>query len=425
MDDKNNNKQFRVYDITRKYIRLSVDETIARGLNKWQNWECSGGARGLYIDYDGNVWVCNTASAKLNRFNYVSWRKYAEEWKLKHWQPYVENGEYNEKIIPPEWQAGGPQWLKMNVEHSREPNVYTKILPTTEQAKKENPGFIGNINDTLQFTKNWFVCPWESCGCGADVVLSKAKTKAARTILSVTNKGWPGKEATLKDQVDDIGSPIGVETHFPVPYQVLWDLGRKCNYDCHYCWPAVHNKVDPHKDYDLLIRTFDHIIDNWAGGESIRWNFGGGEPTLHPRFIDLMKHLKSRNQWTLVTSNGTRDYKYWGELIQNLNTVLMSAHFDGLISEKEEDRFVRNIQTICEHFNNHDDDHWIEVKLMTPPKYIERSLNLKKKILDLNLIQNVGANGRINGVISMVPIRKDSSSLVEYTDEQIQLMQTQ
>jgi len=425
MDDKNNNKQFRIYDSSRKYIRLSVDETIARGLNKWKNWQCSGGARGLYIDYDGNAWVCNTASSKLNRFNYDSWKNFAESWKTLHWKPYVRDYKYDESIIPEQWAAGGPEWLKMNDAHSREPNVYVKPLPTNEQTKKENIGFIGNINDSLEFTKAWFTCPWDSCGCGADVVLSKAKTKADRGVLSVTNSGWAGKDETTNDLVDEIDSPIAVETHFPVPYQVLWDLSRKCNYDCSYCWPAVHNKVDPHKDYDLMIKTFDNIIDNWAEGESIRWNFGGGEPTLHPEFINLMKHLKKRKQWTLVTSNGTRDYKYWKELIPNLNTVLMSAHFDGLISEKEEDRFVRNIQVICEHFNEHDDDHWIEIKLMTPPQYVERSLSLRKKILDLNLVQNVGANGRINGVISMVPIRKDSSSLVDYTEEQIKLMQNQ
>ena len=425
MDDKNNNKQFRIYDDTKKYIRLSVDETIARGLNKWKDWECSGGVRGLYIDYDGNMWVCNTASSKLNRFDYVGWRQYAHDWRAIHWKDYVVNGQYDENIIPPQWQAGGPEWLKMNVEHTRRPGAFVKILPTTEESKANNPGFIGNINDDIEFNKSWFKCPWDSCGCGADVVLSKAKNKEYQKYLTVTNSGWIGKEMTLNDLVDDIGEQVGVETHSPVPYQVLWDLSRKCNYDCHYCWPAVHNKVDPHKDYDFMIKTFNNIIDNWAQGETIRWNFGGGEPTLHPDFIDLMKHLKKRNQWTLVTSNGTRDYKYWRELIKHLNTVLMSAHFDGLHSEKEEDRFVRNIQVICEHFNEHDDDHWLEVKLMTPPKYIERSLNLRQKILDLNLIQNVGANDRVNGVISIVPIRKDSGSLVEYTDEQLEIMQIQ
>ena len=75
MHDANTNKQFRIYDKTSKYIRLSVDETIARNLNRWQDWQCSAGVRGLYIDFDGNLWICNTASAKLDRFNTPGWEQ--------------------------------------------------------------------------------------------------------------------------------------------------------------------------------------------------------------------------------------------------------------------------------------------------------------------------------------------------------------
>ena len=215
--------------------------------------------------------------------------------------------------------------------------------------------------------------------------------------------------------------------NFPIPYQVLWDLGRLCNYDCHYCWPGVHNRTSEHKDIKFLIESSDKIIDLWAKKQTIRWNFGGGEPTLHPNFIEFMQHLKRRNQWTLVTSNGTRDHRYWQKLIPHLNAVLLSAHFDGLKSTKEEDRFVKNIEVICEHFNQHDDDHWLEVKIMTPPGYVQRSVNLKEKIHKLNIVNNIGANKRINGVISLVPIRSinDSSNLVEYTDSELELMKQQ
>ena len=43
---------------------FSVDEVIANNLNKWKDWKCSAGVRSLYIDYDGNVWIANCASAK-------------------------------------------------------------------------------------------------------------------------------------------------------------------------------------------------------------------------------------------------------------------------------------------------------------------------------------------------------------------------
>ena len=140
-----------------------------------------------------------------------------------------------------------------------------------------------------------------------------------------------------------------------------------------------------------------------------------------------MKHLKNRNQWTMVTTNGTRDHKYWSEAAQYLNSINMSAHFDGLQDEKDEDRFVRNIEAICKHFDEHDDDHWLEVKLMAPPKYIDRAVKLRDKIKALGTLDKPGANGRIKGMLSLVPIRSlgDSGTLVDYTEEQLEIFRTQ
>ena len=69
------NKQLRLYDSNGKYTRASVDETIARGHNAWKGWKCSAGVRGMYIDYDGNIWKANCFSTKLERFNRPGWKE--------------------------------------------------------------------------------------------------------------------------------------------------------------------------------------------------------------------------------------------------------------------------------------------------------------------------------------------------------------
>jgi hypothetical protein len=327
MDDANTNKQFRIYDESEKYIRLSVDETIARGLNKWQGWQCSAGVRALYIDFDGNLWICNTASAKLDRFNFDGWRAI-----LKQNKPANPTEEW--------W----PIQNKLGLEYRKTKEAFQKVLPNTVENKTQFPGFLGNIFDGYDLPTSWFKCPWDSCGCGADVIVSNDKSTMYKPMLSVTNGGWEAKESTLDDVVDAISDPVAVEMNFPIPYQVLWDLGRRCNYDCSYCWTSVHNRTDDHKDYDLLVSTADNLIDNWSNKESIRWNFGGGEPTLHPKFLEFLKHLKSRDQWIMLTSNGTRDHKYWAEAVQYLNSINLSAHFDGLLDEKDEDRFIKNVK---------------------------------------------------------------------------------
>ena len=122
----------------------------------------------------------------------------------------------------------------------------------------------------------------------------------------------------------------------------------------------------------------------------------------------------------MVTSNGTRSAKYWSETIQYLNSVNLSAHFDGLHGEKEENKFIENCNVICDHFDSHNDDHWLEIKIMSPPKYFNRALNLKNKILNNTSISKLGANNRIKGFVSMVPIRdiNDGARLVQYRSEE-------
>jgi MoaA/NifB/PqqE/SkfB family radical SAM enzyme len=391
-DAINTNRQFRLYDADENYMRLSVDETIARELNKWQGWKCSAGVRGLYIDYDGNIWNCNTASSKLDRFNKGEWKKV--EFLMKQGDTKPDTSK-----------------------------VFKLSLDNTEENKKKHWGFLGNVSEGYQLPKEWVTCPFNSCGCGADVVLSKAKTNDDRQMLAVTNWGDKGRDGTSADYRDTVKDPVAVETNFQVPYQILWDLGRFCNYDCNYCWSSVHNRTDPHKDYDDLIRVSDDIITNWAKGKQIRWNFGGGEPTLHPKFLDWMQYLKSRNQWTLVTTNGSRDTKYWKKLIPFLNSVNMSAHF----SQVDEDRFIRNIEVICEYFDVHSDDHWLEIKLMAPPEYFDRALAMRERIQKLGVLDKPGAYGRIKGVMSLVPIRSlgDAGTIVEYSPEQLQILSNQ
>ena len=412
MDDANTNKQFRLYDATGKYIRLSVDETIAGGLTAWKNWHCSAGVRALYIDYDGNIWMCNASSGyQTDNFNYANWVKFSSERKSKYGTD--------------EWEKIKPMYIK---EFRKREDAYTnKMLPNNDITRSKKIGYLGNIDDDFTINTSWVKCPWDKCNCGADVILSKAKTEVDMKMLAVTHDGYYGKKRTLSDQVTSIGEVTAVEMNFPIPYQILWDLGRLCNYDCSYCWPNVHNRHEEHKEYDSLLNTCDTIINDWSHGEAIRWNFGGGEPTLHPKFLDLLKHLKSRNQWTMVTSNGTRDHKYWAQVAETVNSINLSAHFDGLKDDKDEDRFVRNVETICKHFDEHNDDHWLEVKLMAPPQHFDRALNLREKIKALGMLDKPGANGRIKGVLSLVPIRSlgDSGTLVEYTTEQLEILREQ
>ncbi len=411
-DVENTNKQIRHYDDSGNYIRLSVDETIANNLNAWQGWSCTAGVKGLYIDFDGNVWVCNTASATVSRFSYQD-NKTAAIKIAKNIRQSMDKTINND------------EWIELAT------NTYKKYLKTDASAKKiykkeDNlPGLLGNIFDGFEIPKKPIECRWKSCGCGADVFLAKAKNENSLDNMPVSKDGYEGQYRSKNKLIPEIDEKniVGVETDFPLPYQILWDLGRNCNYDCSYCWPSVHNRDGEHKSLETMISTADKLITEWANDNSIRWNFGGGEPTINPYFLDFIKYLKNRNQFILVTSNGSRPRKYWKDAIQYINSVNLSVHFEFA----DENKLINNIEEICRHFDEHDDDHWLEIKLMCTPISINRAVALRDNIKNNTTMMKIGANNRIKGAISLVPIRSlgDSGVLVDYTTEQLSILQSQ
>jgi len=100
----------------------------------------------------------------------------------------------------------------------------------------------------------------------------------------------------------------------------------------------VHNKTDPHKKLDVMKRVVDQVHDNWSGPEMIRWSFGGGEPTVNPDFLPLVAYIKSRGDYVLTVSNGSRNPEYYAKLARVVDCIQLSVHFEYWKS----DNFVLN-----------------------------------------------------------------------------------
>ena len=40
--------------------------------------------------------------------------------------------------------------------------------------------------------------------------------------------------------------------HIQQSVKVEWNLGKRCNYDCSYCPPVIHDNTSPHTDIQIL-----------------------------------------------------------------------------------------------------------------------------------------------------------------------------
>jgi len=118
-------------------------------------------------------------------------------------------------------------------------------------------------------------------------------------------------------------------------FTVSWLLGRYCNYNCSYCWPYARSDTKDHRPTGLVIKTIDEIKrqarDN--GFNSFHFSFSGGEPTLHPGFLEILSHYSSdmencNNQTTHITSNISRGMRWFEKYVtatKDLNRVSVTA----------------------------------------------------------------------------------------------------
>ena len=83
--------------------------------------------------------------------------------------------------------------------------------------------------------------------------------------------------------------------------EVTIEVRNPCNYRCHYCVAAGHND-DPVLPFDLdaIARSLEAITAELV---VTAFDCGGGEPTIHPQFADLVRLCAARGPVSFPTNN--------------------------------------------------------------------------------------------------------------------------
>jgi len=87
-------------------------------------------------------------------------------------------------------------------------------------------------------------------------------------------------------------------------FTVSWLLGRFCNYHCSYCWEHGRSDDKDHRPTELCLETIDKIKKQARerGFNSFHFSLSGGEPTLHPGYLEILKYLGDDIKNTNYTS---------------------------------------------------------------------------------------------------------------------------
>lgn len=239
-------------------------------------------------------------------------------------------------------------------------------------------GWIGNINNPTgpislrQLTdRSWIKCSKTTCACGADMVISKVKN--AEDKLKYFNKD--GKLATniIENDRLDYDAVYSAETEkFKT---VTWDLGRLCNFDCHYCSKNSHNSFDPVKNLKFFLNAYENIKRWNVSKERIKFAMTGGEPTVYKDYLPFIKILKEEDHIIHTTTNGSNTEKYYAELAE-YSDVAFSIHLE-YVKRLGLEKFIENIKSAAEttekghRENTNARFNWVIVRIMLDPGNLE------------------------------------------------------
>ena len=187
---------------------------------------------------------------------------------------------------------------------------------------------------------------------------------------------------------------------------VTWMLGNVCNYACSYCPSALHDGSRPWVSSRRFLRFIERLVQlAKLEGRRIYIQLGGGEVTLIPDFLDVLKELKNLGCQTAIISNGTRGGNWWSEAVEYLDEAILTFH--------PENAQLKHFRSIVDIASRKTRTH---VNIAAPPDYFEVALGTAQYLVKT-------CN---DFTITLKPMLVDfGDTLYPYSDEQLQIMQLQ
>lgn len=200
--------------------------------------------------------------------------------------------------------------------------------------------------------------------------------------------------------------PIKVEKALPMNYKFIeWKLHNVCNNDCSYC----HSNNKNGTSYWLDINTYKKYTDKlvkMCNGEPFWIQITGGEPTLYPEFIELIKYIHDSGAYTALLSNGVRTLRWWEELKQTQSLDILTLTF-----HPEQTSNYKHIADVINLF--HDEP----VKTIINITHTKENINLAFEAFEY-FKKNTGC---ISTIKPMIVELSEETTDEDYTEEQLKI----
>jgi organic radical activating enzyme len=109
---------------------------------------------------------------------------------------------------------------------------------------------------------------------------------------------------------------------------VEWTLGNKCTFACSYCPEILHDGSAGWHDHQKVVSFLDECYDHYHTklGREVIVQYTGGEPTVYPKFKQLINYAKERGVMQSMISNGSRTLRFWREVAPVFDKIHLSYH---------------------------------------------------------------------------------------------------
>ncbi len=115
---------------------------------------------------------------------------------------------------------------------------------------------------------------------------------------------------------------------------IVWNMTRTCNLNCVHCYSQSKNLQ---YNNELTLEEGKAFIDDISAFGSPVLLFSGGEPLMHPHFLDLCFYAKSKGMRAVISTNGTLITRELAFELKKVGLSYVGISLDGL--ETVHDRF--------------------------------------------------------------------------------------
>ncbi|MFP4515117.1 MAG: radical SAM protein [Parcubacteria group bacterium] len=165
--------------------------------------------------------------------------------------------------------------------------------------------------------------------------------------------------------------------------KVVFELTTACNLNCKHCF--YQNNEEFNSSHFLKKQQAFILIDKFKKNGINKLVLTGGEPTIHPDFVEIAKYAKYRIKKVTLCTNGVIKNKNLIENIINLNfdtyTVSIDSHLSNIHNSfRGKEGALREVLTFTELLKKNNRNLSIHITLhQNNINHIEKTINFCRK----------------------------------------------